>query len=57
MKKIYCVICGSTLLCLTVKGIGVGGQIANFGKKIPQVYLITVRGWPKNTPSYFDKSW
>ena len=57
MKKIYCVICGSTLLCLTVKGIGVGGQIANFAKKIPQVYLITVREWPKNTSSYFDKSW
>ena len=29
------------------------GQITNFGEKNPQVHLIIIREWPKNTPSLF----
>ena len=49
-------ICGKvnvhTLLCLIVWGGGRVwvGQIANFGKKNPQVHLIIIREPPKNKP-------
>ena len=39
-----------TLFCLIVEGGG--RQIANFGKKTPQVNLIIIREWPKNTSSF-----
>lgn len=37
----------STLLCLVLGG---GGQIANFLEKIPEVYVIFIRKWPKKHP-------
>ena len=33
----------NTVLCL----IEVGGQIANFGEKNPQVHVIVIKEWPK----------
>ena len=38
-----------TLLCLTEGGGE--GQIANFGKKNPEVYSIIIKEWLKNNPS------
>ena len=43
------------LLCLIIGGKG--GPNCKFWEKTPQVHLIIIREWPKNSTRHFKKSW